>query len=56
MIMFLQNLVRKRNVSDRRCKENQNTYFMFKNLSGNRAFLGDNVEKYVKSQAGHRLH
>jgi hypothetical protein len=39
-------LLRMRRVSDKICKENQNTHFMFSNFFRKYCPLGDNVEKY----------
>ena len=39
-------LLRVKNCSDRSCRENQNTHFMFNNIFPKIVPLGDNVEKY----------
>ena len=44
-------LIRMRNVSDKRCTENQNTHFRFRNaFSRKRCRLWDNVEKYCRAE------
>jgi len=53
-IFYLSRLVllRMRNVSDKSCRENQNTHFMLNNLFSekkNARHLGDNVEKYGRA-------
>jgi len=45
-------LVRMKNISDKICRENQNTYFIFCKFSCKSCRLWDNVEKYCRySQA-----
>jgi hypothetical protein len=39
-------LLRMRNVSDKSCRQNQNTHFMFRDFSRKSCRLWDNVEKY----------
>ena len=40
-----------RNISDKCCRENQNTHFMFNNLFFRKSCrLLDNVEKYVRAE------
>jgi hypothetical protein len=46
MIIFPTILLRIRNVSDKHCRENQNTHFMFKTFFPKIVLLKDNVEKY----------
>ena len=43
-------LLRMRNVSDKSCRKNQNTHFVFSNyfLSENRVFYRDNLVKYCR--------
>jgi hypothetical protein len=41
-------LPRMRNVSDKTCRENQNTHFLFSNFFWTSCRLWDNVEKYCK--------
>ena len=38
-----------RNVSDKICRETQNTHFMFNSFSRKSCRLRDNVEEYVKA-------
>ena len=45
-IICLSVFLRMRYVSDERCRENQNTHFVFNNFFENRAFFLDNMEKY----------
>ena len=42
----LSGLLRVENVSDKICRENQNTRFIFNNFFENPALLWENVEKY----------
>jgi len=42
-------LLRMRNVSDKRCRENQNTHSMFNNVYRKSCRLSDNVEKYYRA-------
>jgi hypothetical protein len=50
-------LLRIRNVSNRSCRKNQNTHFMFNNCFRKSCFLWDNVKKYGhKLQYGGALH
>jgi len=44
-------LLRMRNVSDKSCRENQNTHFMFSNffLKNKSCCLCDNVEKHCRT-------
>ena len=53
MIISRSILLRIRNVSDKSCRQNQNTHFVFSNFCRNLA-VWDNVEKYCKALAGHR--
>jgi hypothetical protein len=46
-------LPRMKNVSDRICRENENTHFMFNNLFAKTVPLWDNVEK-CGTAPGHR--
>ena len=41
-------LLRMRNVSEKSCRENQNTHFMFNNFFFKSCRLWDNVEKYYR--------
>jgi hypothetical protein len=43
-------LLRVKNVSDKSCRENQNTHFIFKNFSQQSCRLWDNVEKYGRAR------
>jgi hypothetical protein len=43
-------LLRMRNVSDKRCRANQNTHFMFNNFFRKSCRLWDNVEKYGRTE------
>jgi hypothetical protein len=44
-------LVRLRNVSDKSCRENENTHFMFNNFwGGNPCHLWDNADKYFRAR------
>jgi hypothetical protein len=43
-------LLTMRNVSDKCCRENQNTHFMLKNFLQQLYHLWDNVEKYCKAR------
>ena len=45
-------LLRMRNVSDKSCRENQNTHFVFSNFFQKSCLLGDNVEKYSRVGQG----
>jgi hypothetical protein len=45
MIASRRILLRMRNVSDKSCRENQNTYFMFNNVFPKSCCLGNNAEK-----------
>ena len=51
LIVYLSVLVRMRNISDKRCKENQNTHFMFNNIFSpkNRAVYEIMWKKLVES-------
>jgi len=42
-------LLRMRNISDKSCRENQNTHFMFNNCFQKSCHLWDNVEKYFRA-------
>jgi hypothetical protein len=42
-------LLKMRNVSDKHCRENQNTHFTFNNSFWNSCHLWDNVEKYCRA-------
>jgi len=43
-------LLRMRNISDKVCRQNQNTYFIFNNFFFRKSFrLWDNVEKYCRA-------
>jgi len=42
-------LLTTRNVSDKKCRENQNTHFMFSNFFFKSCRLWDNVEKYSRA-------
>ena len=43
-------LLRMRNVSDKICRENQNTHFVFSNFFFRKSYrLRDNVEKYFRA-------
>jgi hypothetical protein len=55
MIIFRSVLLRKRNVSDKGCREGQNTHFVFNNFfSEISCRLWDNVEKF--GRAGQAMH
>jgi hypothetical protein len=45
-IISRSDLLRMRNVSDKSCRENQNTHFMFSNFFSKSLLLWDNVRKY----------
>ena len=49
-------LLRLKNVSDKRCRENRNTRFMFNNFSRKPCCLRDNVEKYEYCTVGQTMH
>ena len=50
MIISCQSLIRRKNVSDKSCRENQNTHFMFNNFCTRKSFrLWDNTEKYCRA-------
>jgi len=40
------------NISDKRCRENQNTHFIFNNYSRKSCCLWENVEKYGTTRQG----
>jgi hypothetical protein len=42
-------LLRMRNVSDKNCRENQNTHFMYNNFFWKLCQLQNNVEKYCRA-------
>jgi len=46
MIIYCWILLRIRNFSDRRCRENQNTHFMFNNFIKKSHHLWKNAENY----------
>jgi len=49
-IIFVSLLLRMKNVSDKSCKENQNTYFMLNNLFFRKSCpLRNNVKKYCRA-------
>jgi len=45
-------LLRMTNISEKRCRENQNTHSIFKNFSRKSCSLWDNVEKYSTARQG----
>ena len=47
-------LLRMRNVSNKRCKESQNTCFLFNNSISDSCAIYEVMSKNVESQAGHR--
>jgi hypothetical protein len=53
MIVFWAILLTVRSVSDRKCRENQNTRFIFKTFVRTSCCLWDNVKKIRYSQTGH---
>ena len=49
MITYCVILLKMRNVSNKSCRENQNTYFMLNNFSRKSCRLWDDVEKYGRA-------
>ena len=52
MIIYCSMLLRTRNVSDKSCREHQNTYFMFNKFFWKACHLWDNAEKYGTARQG----
>ena len=51
-IISLSILLRMRNVSDKSCRENQNTHFVFSNFVQKSYRLRENVKKYCRAGQG----
>jgi hypothetical protein len=49
LFLALSVLLRTRNISDKSCRENQNTHFIFNNFFKKSCRLWDNVEKYGRA-------
>jgi len=52
MIVSHSVLLRMTNISDKLCRENQNTHFIFNDFSRKSCRLWDNVEKYGTARQG----